>query len=96
MVLIAAAAGYGLAGAPYLVDVRIGWKMLIFAALMGCGVMIRWHLKPFVPAFAALVADGPSDAVNDALEGSLARCRPYVTAIWLGLFVNAAIGMRLL
>ena len=96
MILIAAAAGWGLAGAPYLLDDRIGWKMLIFAGLMGCGVMIRWHLKPFAAAFASLVADGGSDAVNGALEGSLARCRPYVMAIWLGLFVSAAIGMRLL
>ena len=96
MILIAAAAGYGLAGAGYLLDERIGWKMLIFAGLMGCGVMIRWHLKRFVPAFASLVANGPADPVNDVLEGSLARCRPYVTVIWLGLFVNAAIGMRLL
>ncbi len=96
MVLIAAAAGYGLAGAPYLLDDRIGWKMLMFAGLIGCGVMIRWHLKSFVPAFASLVSKGADDAVNDTLKGSLARCRPYVGAIWLGLFVNAAVGMRLL
>lgn len=96
MALIAAAASTGIVGASYLRDDRIGWKMLIFAALMGCGVMIRWHLKPFAPAFAALVANGPDDPVNHRLEASLARCRPYVTAIWLGLLVNAAIGMRLL
>ena len=96
MGLLIAAAGYGLAGATYLVDDRVGWKMLVFAGLMGCGVLIRWHLRPFAPAFASLVANGPNDAVNDALERSLARCRPYVWTIWLGLFVNAAIGMRLL
>ncbi len=96
MILMAAAAGYGLAGAGYLVDDRIGWKMLIFAGLIGCGAMVRRHLEPFMPAFASLVANGPTDAVNEALEGSLARCRPYVTAIWIGLFVSAAIGMRLL
>ena len=96
MALVAVAAAWGLAGAAYLMDQRIGWKMLIFAALMGCGVMIRWHLKPFVPAFASLVANGPNNALDDTLEGSLARCRPYVMGIWLGLFVNAAIGMRLL
>ena len=94
--LILASAGYGLAGADYLVDQRIGWKMLVFAGLMGCGVMIRWHLRPFMPAFAALVADGPDDARNDAVEDSLRRCQPYVAGIWLGLFVNAALGVRLL
>ena len=96
MVLLIAAAGYGLAGADYLTNDRVGWKMLVFAGLMGCGVMIRWHLRPFGPAFATLVAHGPDDAVNDTLERSLGRCRPYVTTIWLGLLLNAALGMRLL
>ena len=94
--LLIAASGHGLAGGDWLTDDRIGWKMLIFAGLMGCGVMIRWHLRPFGAAFASLVANGPSDAVNDTLERSFGRCRPWVNAIWLGLFVNAAIGMRLL
>ncbi len=94
--LLIAAAGYGLLGAGYLADDRIGWKILVFAVLMGCGVMIRLHLKPFVPAFASLVANGPDDACNDAVEESVRRCRPYVAGIWLGLFVNAALGVRLL
>ena len=96
MGLLIVAAGYGLAGATYLADHRIGWKMLVFAGLMGCGVMIRRHLRTFAPAFAALVANGPDDATNDRLQRSIARCRPYVLAIWLGLLLNAAIGMRLL
>ena len=96
MALLIGAAIHGLAGGAWLIDDRMGWKILIFAALMGCGVMIRWHLRPFGPAFASLVANGPDDAVNDTLERSLGRCRPYVNAIWLGLLVNAAIGMRLL
>lgn len=90
------AAGFGLAGADYLVADRVAWKTLVFAALMACGVMIRHHLKPFAPAFAALVAEGPSERRNEVLERSLALCRPYVWAIWLGLLVNAAIGVRLL
>ena len=96
MALLIGAAIHGLAGGAWLIDDRMGWKILIFAGLMGCGVMIRWHLRPFGPAFASLVANGPDDAVNDTLERSLGRCRPYVNAIWLGLLVNAAIGMRLL
>ena len=96
IVLLVLGAVFGLAGADYLVDDRVAWKTLVFAALMICGVMIRQHLKPFAPAFAALVAEGPSDQRNDVLEQSLARCLPYVWAIWLGLLVNAAIGVRLL
>jgi hypothetical protein len=70
--------------------------MLIFAGLVGCGVMIRVNLKPFVPAFMKLVADGASEEVNDALAQSLNRCRPWVWAIWAGLLVNTAIGIHLL
>ena len=94
--LLIVAAGYGLLGGEFLADARIGWKILLFAALMGCGVMIRLHLRPFVPAFASLVANGPDDAHNDAVEESVRRCRPYVAGIWLGLFVSAALGVRLL
>ena len=96
IVLLLLAAGFGLACADYLVAERTAWKTLVFAALMACGVMIRHHLKPFAPAFAALVTEGPSERHNAVLEQSLARCRPYVWAIWLGLLVNAAIGVRLL
>ena len=96
IVLLALAAGFGLAGADYLVADRVAWKTLVFAGMMACGVMIRHHLKPFAPAFAALVAEGPSERHNDILEQSLARCRPYVWAIWAGLLLNAAIGVRLL
>ena len=96
IMLLLLAAGFGLAGADYLVADRVAWKTLVFAALMACGVMIRRHLKPFAPAFAALVAEGPSERHNAILEQSLAHCRPYVWAIWLGLLVNAAIGVRLL
>lgn len=96
ILLLVLAAGFGLAGTDYLAADRAAWKTLVFAALMACGVMIRHHLKPFAPAFAALVAEGPSEQRNAVLEQSLARCRPYVWAIWLGLLLNAAIGVRLL
>jgi len=94
--LLIATAGYGLVGAAYLADDRIAWKMLVFAGLVASGIMIRRHLRPFMPAFASLVANGPSPTVNETLEQSLKNCRPYVAAIWLGLFLNAAIGVRLL
>ncbi len=74
----------------------LSWKLIIFAALVSCGILIRINLKPFGPAFMRLMTEGPSDAVNDALQNSVARCRPWVWAIWAGLFVNAAIGLHIL
>jgi len=94
--ILVSVAIHGLAGASYLADDRMAWKMLVFAGLVGCGVLIRRHLKPFAPAFASLIANGSTPEVEDTLEQTVARCQPYVALIWLGLLVNAAIGIRLL
>jgi hypothetical protein len=96
IVLCVLAAADGFTGAEWLRADYLAWKLLVFAGLVGCGVMIRVNLKPFVAAFAELVGSGPSDAVNQALRLSLGRCRPWVWGIWLGLLVNAAIGVHLL
>lgn len=74
----------------------VGWKILIFAAMVFCGIMIRVHLKPFVPAFVSMMKDGASEATDTAMHTSLMKCRPYVWLIWLGLFINAALGIHLI
>jgi hypothetical protein len=74
----------------------LAWKLGIFATLVSCGIGIRIQLKPFVPAFTRLMQDGPSDEVNDILEGAVSRSRPFVAVIWLGLFASAAFGVHLL
>ncbi|MEP5567251.1 MAG: hypothetical protein ABJN62_05395 [Halioglobus sp.] len=73
----------------------VAGKLLVFVAMVACGVLIRINLAPFVPAFADLMANGPSEQSNSAMEQSIARCRPWVWCIWGGLFVNAALGLRL-
>ncbi|QFU76486.1 hypothetical protein EY643_12915 [Halioglobus maricola] len=70
-------------------------KLLVFVAMVGCGVLIRVNLAPFVPAFGDLMANGPTDANNSAMERSIGRCRPWVWCIWAGLFFNAAMGLHL-
>ena len=74
----------------------IATKLLIFVAMVGCGVMIRINLAPFVPAFTRMMTEGPSDDSNTAMESSIARCRRWVWCIWGGLFINAAAGLHLL
>lgn len=81
--------------APILAD-WLAWKILVFAALVGCGIAIRIHLKPFGPAFTRLVTEGTSNEVNDIMAACVARCRPFVWVIWLGLLANAAIGIHLI
>lgn len=72
------------------------WKLFVFAAMVCCGIAIRINLKPFVPAFAAMMAEGASRETDDAMALSISRCRPWVWCIWGGLLLNAALGTRLI
>ena len=72
------------------------WKLMIFAAMVACGIAIRLRLKPFIPAFAEMMSNGASDAGNQAMATSIGHCRPWVWCIWAGLFANAALGTRLI
>lgn len=82
---------YGVVNAQW-----IAWKIVIFAALVACGLLIRVNLKPFVAAFSQMMQSGATDATDSAMEKAIGRCRPWVWAIWLGLFVNAALGLHIL
>ena len=73
-----------------------GWKVLIFAGMVFCGIMIRLNLKPFIPAFVKMMSEGASQATDDAMHASVLKCRPWVWLIWIGLFVNAALGLHLI
>ena len=74
----------------------VAWKLLVFAALVACGIFIRLHLRPFVPAFTRMMNEGGSAETDAVMHASLMRCRPFVWAIWAGLFVNTALGVRLI
>mgnify|MGYP007061968111 FL=1 len=82
--------GYALtAGLP-------GWlalKITIFATLVACGIAVRFALKPFAMAYVGMVTDGPSDERNAAMITHMSVVRRYVWVIWVGLFVNTALGL---
>ena len=71
------------------------WKLVVFAALVSCGIAIRIHLKPFLPAFIELMSKGASETGNRVMERSIANCRPFVWCIWAGLLLNTALGIHL-
>ena len=71
-------------------------KLACFALTVLCGLMIRIHLKPFGAAFGVLMRAGPDAAINQVIASSIARCVPYVVAIWVLLVVAAAAGLHLL
>lgn len=74
----------------------IAWKIIIFSALVGCGIFIRLNLKPFIPAFGKMMTEGASEETDSIMIRSIQRCRPFVWAIWAGLFLSAALGVHLI
>lgn len=97
VVLGLAIAGVGsLVGEGFIKADWLSLKVLIFALMVSCGIYIRIQLKPFVAAFGALMTKGSSPEIEAVLTRALARCRPAVYLIWLGLVAAAALGLHLL
>jgi hypothetical protein len=68
-------------------------KLLIFAFLVFCGLMIRRNLPPFVEGFRTLATTGATPESDRLMSGALARCQPYVLLIWAGVALSALIGI---
>lgn len=68
-------------------------KLLIFALLIFCGLMIRRLLPPFVEGFRTLATTGPTPESDRLMIEGLARCRPWVLAIWAGILASAWLGI---
>ena len=76
-----------------------GWialKIAVFAVLVACGIAVRFALKPFATAYTSMVSEGASDAGNAAMITHMGVVRRYVWVIWIGLFVNAALGLHVI
>lgn len=78
-----------LAMAPY-----VGAKLLLFAAVLLLGQLMRARLAALGPALAELKTNGPSTALDATMEASVARSRPYVVAIWVAMLAAALMGVR--
>jgi hypothetical protein len=68
-------------------------KLVIFAFLIFCGLMIRRNLPPFVEGFRQLAGSGPTPESDRLMIDSMTRCRPYVLLIWAGIAVSALLGI---
>ncbi len=77
-----------LAGYPWLTA-----KLLIFAAVVFFGLIMRRRLTPFLEAIDKLDSDGASEQTNSQLALSLSRARSFMFATWLALAAAAALGM---
>lgn len=93
---LAALAIYGLNSDSLILADWFAYKLLIFAALIACGLMIRMNLGPLINAWGLLQTRGPSPAGDAVIKRSLNRCLPFVWGIWVGLLINAAFGLHLI
>jgi hypothetical protein len=81
---------------PFGVDTNPKWlgaKVLLYTVAIACGLGIRLTLRPFGPAFGALMSTGSTPEVESTLKRSIDGCLPYVWGIWLSVLAAAALGV---
>lgn len=73
---------------PWLIAKLLGFALLIF-----CGLMIRIRLKGFTQAYIKLLQCNELAADNRQMQASLSRVRPWVVSIWIILIFEAWLGI---
>jgi hypothetical protein len=68
-------------------------KLVILAATIALGLLIRRALTPFGAAFGVMVATGPTCDSDAVIAKCLNQSRPLVVCIWALLLVAAFIGI---
>ena len=69
-------------------------KLLIFAFMVFCGIMVRGKIGPFIAIMLKCRAgEMPTDAENAAQSKSLSQVRVWVFMIWAGVFIEGFIGI---
>ncbi|MGD9598121.1 MAG: hypothetical protein AB7G76_02515 [Steroidobacteraceae bacterium] len=68
-------------------------KLLIFAAIIFCGIVIRLRIPRFVNGYRQLLTNGATEESDRDMEQGLKACRPFVLAIWAGLLLAAWLGI---
>lgn len=71
----------------------LGGKVALYAIAIGCGIAIRFRLRPFAPAFGSLMTGGSTPAVERTLRSAIRRSEPFVFAIWLCIAGAATLGV---
>ena len=77
-----------IAEAPWLAGKLLGFAFLVF-----CGLMIRRYFGGYGAGYAALMSREPTAEENAAMQASLGQMRPWVLAIWVVLIVEAWLGV---
>lgn len=81
---------------PFGVETNPKWlagKVIAYALCIGSGIMIRISLRPFGPAFGALMATGSTPEVERDISGAMRRAVPWVYSIWALVLLAALLGV---
>jgi len=68
-------------------------KLIVFALMVLCGVMVRLYIPGFIAGVRALSQGSITEEQDDAMRHSIHRVRPWVFAIWAGLIAEAFLGI---
>jgi hypothetical protein len=68
-------------------------KVLLYAAMIGCGIMIRITIKPYGAAFQSLVDNGSTPETEATIQAVAKVSRRWVKTIWALLLVAAWFGI---
>lgn len=82
----------GIAGAIAL-PLFIAGKLIVLAACVGLGLLVRRQLVPLFAPIREMAATGATPATDAAIDGVLGQTRPTVMVIWALLLVAAYLGI---
>ena len=71
----------------------VGAKLIVFAALIFCGIMIRKYIGGFIKGIHNIATDNINEADDIAMAASLSKARVFVLTIWFLLLVEVWIGV---
>lgn len=70
----------------------LGVKLLLFAAIISMGLLVRIQLKPFGPLFGKVASNTASDGEQQALKQLVDRVKIPVLLIWTFIVLIAVFG----
>ena len=71
----------------------VGYKILVFAAIVFCSLMITKTIGPYIVGIERIAAGVINDEENAAMAKSLRQCKWAVLGIWVGLVIEAVLGV---
>ena len=71
----------------------VGAKLIVFAALIFCGIMIRKYIGGFIKGIHNIATDNINEEDDIAMAASLSKARVFVLTIWFLLLVEVWIGV---